>query len=91
MSSEVETQTAPVEVEGLPLVVPPHLTENFERARRRIADQYGSSPEVVDLLRLWLACARSRQIKREFERALFDLNARSLDPDQEDYLDETGE
>lgn len=89
MSSE--TETIPVEVEGLTIVLPPHLTENFEKAQRQIAEFYGMSPSVEALLRLWIACGTSARIRREFERAALDITKRRLNPFEETYLDDDGE
>ena len=36
--SLVAKEPAPVEVEGLPVVFPPHLTENFEKAEAQIKE-----------------------------------------------------
>ena len=42
-------------VDGLPLVLPAHLTANFEKADRQLLESYGSSPGVAGLVRLWVA------------------------------------
>jgi hypothetical protein len=54
----------PSTIEGLPLVLPAHLTANFEKADRRLLESYGSSPGVTELVRLWIACGTSREIQR---------------------------
>ncbi len=87
MSSETET-AAPVEVEGLPIMLPPHLTANFEKARRQIIEFYGQSPSVEALLRLWIACGTSARIRREFERAALDITKRRLNPFEETLFDD---
>ena len=53
-------------------VLPPHLRENFEKAERQIQADYAMSPGVTGLVRLWLACDTSAQIRREFELAVLD-------------------
>ena len=42
-------------VEGLPFALPPHLTENFEKADSTLRERYGMSPGVPALVRLWVA------------------------------------
>ena len=78
MSAEANS-TETVEA-GLPVVLPPHLTENFETADRRLLESYGNSPGVTALVRLWVACGTSREIQREFERAVLDIRRKTLNP-----------
>ena len=78
----------PPTIEGLPIVLPPHLTENFEKAEALIRDLYGISPGVVSLLRLWIACATSALIKKEFELAILDIKRSDLTPNAEGYFDD---
>ncbi|MEO7698130.1 MAG: hypothetical protein ABIZ04_02795 [Opitutus sp.] len=84
----LDTTEPPVADTGLPLVLPPHLTQNFEKADRRLREAYGSSPGVVDLVRLWLACATSREVQREFERAVLDIRRKTLNPPEDGIFDE---
>jgi hypothetical protein len=78
-----------VEVEeGLPVVLPPHLTQNFEKADRLLLEAYGSCPGVTALIRLWLACGTSRGIQREFERAVLDIRRKTLNPPEDGIFDE---
>jgi hypothetical protein len=78
-----------VEIEdGLPVVLPPHLTQNFEKADRLLLEAYGSSPGVTALVRLWLACGTSRGIQREFERAVLDIRRKTLNPPEDGLFDE---
>lgn len=86
MSVEVNTTTA-VE-EGLPLVLPPHLTENFEKAEAQLKEFYGISPGVTALVRLWVACGTSARIRREFERAVLDIKRRTINPNAACEFDE---
>lgn len=58
-----------VDAEGFAIVLPPHLIANFERADRQIQQEYGITPGVPLLVRLWLACGRASHIRREFELA----------------------
>ncbi|MDD3179576.1 MAG: hypothetical protein PHQ04_04410 [Opitutaceae bacterium] len=74
--------------EGLPLVLPPHLTANFEKADRQLMESYGSSPGVTALVRLWVACGTSREIQREFERAVLDIRRKTLNPPESGEFDE---
>ena len=67
-----------LETDGLSIVLPPHLTENFEKADRQLHEVYGISPGVVGLLRLWVACGTSSQIRREFELAVLDIKRRDI-------------
>lgn len=78
-----------IEVDGLTLVLPAHLLENFETAHRQIQTYYGLSPGVPALVRLWLACGTSTRIRLEFERAALDITKRGLNPHEEDYFDDT--
>ena len=79
----------PVTVEtGLALVLPPHLTENFEKADRQLREFFGESPGVVALVRLWLACGTSSRIRKEFELAVLDIKKRSGNPNAEGEFDE---
>jgi len=82
-------ENAHVEVEdGLPVVLPPHLTQNFEKADRLLLEAYGSSPGVTALVRLWVACGTSRQIQREFERAVLDIRRKTINPPENGEFDE---
>ena len=91
MSTETkEAAIAAATEEGLAIVLPPHLTENFETAQRKIAERYGESPDIPALMRLWIACATSARIQMEFERAVLDINKRGFDPHEEDYFDDNG-
>ena len=88
-----ETKDAPAtaaspELEELVRLLPPHLTENFEKAHRQIQDYYGLSPGVTALIRLWLACGTSTRIRMEFEHAVLDITKRGLNPHEEDYFDD---
>ena len=87
MSLDMTEPPAAVEA-GLPLVLPPHLTQNFEKADRLLREAYGSSPGVTDLVRLWLACATSREVQREFERAVLDIRRKTLNPPEDGIFDE---
>ena len=86
MSSD-ENNSSSVEV-GLPVLLPPHLTENFEKADAQLSEMYGVSPGVTALIRLWLACGTSSRIRTEFEFAVLDIKRRDLNPNEEDYLNE---
>ncbi len=83
-----EPLSTPVEVEGLSIMLPPHLTENFEKADRQLREFFGESPGVPALVRLWLACGTSSQIRKEFELAILDIKKRSISPNPRDVLDE---
>ena len=73
---------------GLPLVLPPHLTENFEKADRNLQEAYGSSPGVTALIRLWIACGTSRVVQREFERAVLNIRRKTLNLPENGEFDE---
>ena len=83
----VETKEPSV-VDGLPLLLPPHLTANFEKADRNLLEAYGSSPGVAGLVRLWVACGTSREVQREFERAVLDIRRKTLNPPESGEFDE---
>lgn len=85
----IPSTTEPVAVEtGLPLVLPPHLTQNFEKADRKLLEAYGSSPGVISLVRLWIACGTSAEIQREFERAVLDIRRKTLNPPEDGLFDD---
>jgi hypothetical protein len=83
----METKESPT-LEGLPLVLPPHLTANFEKADRKLLESYGSSPGVAALIRLWVACGTSGEIQREFERAVLDIKRKTINPPASGEFDE---
>ena len=85
--SSSENERVEVE-EGLSVVLPPHLTQNFEKADRLLLEAYGSSPGVTALVRLWLACGTSRGIQREFERAVLDIRRKTFNPPEDGIFDE---
>lgn len=78
----------PQTLEGLPLVLPAHLTANFEKADRQLLESYGSSPGVSALVRLWVACGTSREIQREFERAVLDIKRKTINPPESGEFDD---
>jgi hypothetical protein len=82
------TSLEPPKLEGLPLVLPPHLTANFEKADRQLLLAYGSSPGVAALVRLWVACGTSREVQREFERAVLDIRRKTINPPESGEFDE---
>jgi hypothetical protein len=73
---------------GLPVVLPPHLTENFEKADRNLLEAYGTSPGVTALIRLWIACGTSRGVQREFERAVLNIRRKTLNLPEDGEFDE---
>lgn len=83
----METKESPT-LEGLSLVLPPHLTANFEKADRKLLEAYGSSPGVTALVRLWIACGTSGEIQREFERAVLDITRKTINPPEDGIFDE---
>jgi hypothetical protein len=80
---------APVECESLSvaLMLPPHLTENFEKANRELSEAYGKAPGVAALVRLWVACGTVGRIRGEFELAVMGIKKRYLNPDEEGNFD----
>ena len=83
-ATSVESPT----LDGLPVVLPAHLTANFEKADRLLLEAYGSSPGVTALVRLWVACGTSREIQREFERAVLDIRRKTIHPPASGEFDE---
>ncbi|MBL9207337.1 MAG: hypothetical protein JNN01_19815 [Opitutaceae bacterium] len=81
--------TVAIETEEFTRLLPAHLTENFEKAHHQIQEYYGTSPGVPALIRLWLACATSTQVRLEFERAVLDITKRGLNPHEEEYFDDS--
>lgn len=81
-------EASAVEVDGLSIVLPPHLTENFETAVNQIRERYGLSPDVPALIRLWIACGTSGRIRREFEHAVLEIKRRPINPNTEGLLDD---
>lgn len=84
----IEANVAPASQVGLPIVLPPHLTENFEKADAQLRADYGITPGVQTLVRLWLACGTPSQIRREFEFAVLDIKKRAIQPDASGNFDE---
>ena len=83
-----EPKTVAEEETGLPVVLPPHLTDNFEKADRNLLEAYGTSPGVTALIRLWIACGTSRVIQREFERAVLNIRRKTLNLPEDGEFDE---
>jgi len=71
-----------------PVVLPPHLLENFEKAERNIREIYGKSPSPLDLARLWLATATSWEIQTEFERTVMSIKRSAAQPNKDGLSDE---
>lgn len=84
----VETKESTEVEPGLPVILPPHLTQNFEKADRKLLEAYGSSPGVPSLVRLWIACGTSAEIQREFERAVLDIRRKTLNPPEDGLFDD---
>lgn len=84
----METNQMSAGIEEFVKALPPHLTENFEKADRNLQELYGSSPGVTALVRLWIACGTSALIKKEFELAVMDIKSRNLKPNAEGEFDE---
>lgn len=74
--------------EGLGIHLPPHLTENFEKADAEIRRCYGQSPGVPALLRLWLGCATGARVKSTFERMVLDIGTKGVRSGEERYFDD---
>lgn len=85
MNAEIKT---PEEVAELVQALPPHLRENFETAEKQIAEFYGLSPGMPTLMRLWIASGTSWRIRREFERAVLDIQRKTLNPPASGEFDE---
>jgi hypothetical protein len=64
------------------------LRENFEKAEARLKKSYGESPSVHDLMRLWLACASSWDVVREFEEGVLEIKGSTLRRTEEGDYDE---
>jgi hypothetical protein len=86
----VEVKDASVESESLSvaLILPPHLTENFEKANGQLRKAYGYGPGVEALVRLWVGCGSAGRIRAEFELAVMGIKKRYLTPDEEGNFDE---
>ena len=78
------TSTAP----ATSLEIPAHLRGNFEKAEARLRKAYGESPPVHDLMRLWLACASSWDIERQFEEGVLEIKGSTLRRTDEGGYDE---
>jgi hypothetical protein len=78
----------PPTVKEQSLVFPPHLMAKFERADRQLRELYGRSPGVLTLVRLWHTCGTTAQIRKEFERAVLDIEKSTLTPNEEGDFDE---
>jgi hypothetical protein len=82
-----ETKEPIAAEDGVPILLPPHLTENFEKAESEIRKFYGLSPGVTSLVRLWLGCGTSSQIRKAFELIVLDIKKPGRSPKEEDYFD----
>lgn len=58
----------PITIDGQTVLLPPDLMRPFEEAERQLEQAYGIKPGVTALLRLWLACGTSSQIRIAYER-----------------------
>jgi len=87
MNSETKV-AAPVVEEGLPIIFPPHLTQNYEKAHRELEEAYGHGPGVPALIRMTAACWTSARIRREFERAVLEIRRKTLNPPENGEFDE---
>ncbi len=76
--------TAVVDADGLTITIPPHLLASFEKADRKIQELYRVTPGVPLLIRLWLACGRSCQIRKEFEFAALGKTKRGFQFDDDE-------
>ena len=85
MSLEIQS---PDQLEELVKQLPQHLRENYEKADRQLREFYGTAPGVTNLLRMWIACGTSSQIRREFELAVFDVTKRQINPNEGGHFDE---
>jgi hypothetical protein len=88
MSDATKTPEPPVEEQELVVGFPPHLTQNYEKAHRELEETYGASPGVAALIRLTSACWTSARIRREFERAILDIQRKTLNPPASGEFDE---
>jgi hypothetical protein len=83
-----ETKTAAVVEEGINVLFPPHLTQNYEKANQEMMEAYGHGPGVEALIRMTVACWTSARIRREFERAVLEIRRRTLNPPETGEFDE---
>lgn len=74
--------------EGAPLILPPHLSAAFEQTEAQLRTIYGASPEVVTLVRLWLACATPFRVRQEFERAVLGVSEPTIQPNAQGVFDD---
>ena len=83
----MQTTESPT-LEGLPLVLPPHLTANFKKADSQLREFYGTSPGVPALVRFWVACSTASRIRKEFELAVLDIKKSNPTSNEEGHFDE---
>lgn len=74
--------------DGVSLVLPREVMENFQKAHRQIQEFYAMSPGTPMLVALWLACGTSSQIRKEFELAVLDISKRGIEPRPNGEIDE---
>jgi hypothetical protein len=74
--------------DAVPVLLPPHLTENFEKAESEIRKFYGLSPDVPTLVRLWLGRGTSSRIRKAFELSVLDIKKSARSPNEEEYFDD---
>lgn len=87
-TKEAPTVSAPADAGGLAMLLPAHLTDNFEKANRWIQETYAMNPGVPSLVRLWLACSTSSQIRKEFELAVLDVTKPGIKPHENGEFDD---
>jgi len=85
--STMETKESTT-LEGFSLVLPPHLTANFEKADNQLREFYGKGPGVPALVRFWMACSTASKIRREFELAVLDIRKSNTHSDGDVHFDE---
>lgn len=90
-SATSEVTPSPVEVDGIPLVIPPHLAARFEEAEEQIKTAYGVTPGVPMLVRLWLACGNPAGIRREFEMAVLGITKPGFEFENDGNSDHDGD
>lgn len=83
-----ESVAAKPDENGVSVVLPREVMENFEKAHRQIQEFYAMSPGTPMLVALWLACGTASQIRKEFELAVLDISKRGIEPGPNGEIDE---
>lgn len=70
------------------LEIPTRFRDVFLKVEAILKKEYGASPPVDDLIRMWIGCATPEELLQEFEEAVLGLSPSTIRPDAEGLYDE---